>query len=60
MLEVLKRALRSAIPLGVLIVSGTIQNNPKTVFLVPILAAVGKAVRDKYPDNILLNHLMPF
>ena len=56
---VLARFLRTLIPVGVMIVSGILTTNPKVLWLIPAFAALGKAIRDKFPTATWLVYL-PF
>ena len=60
MWTILKRGLRTALPLIALVASGAIQSNPETLVLMPTLNAFGKYLRDKFPKNKLLDQALPF
>jgi len=57
---ILKRAARVAIPLLGLSTMGYLETNTATVFFVPVLNALGKALRDRFPNNSTLDNLLPF
>jgi len=58
-MSVFLRAFRTAIPVIALVLSGVLQNNPNTIWLLPVLATLGKGLRDTYPNSTFVGYL-PF
>lgn len=55
----LMRALRTSLVAGLAAWWLTVQNNPKWLFVVPVVSGAFKWLRDKFPDSGFLRYL-PF
>lgn len=50
--SVLWRALRGAVATGISLGIAALQNNANLVWLVPVILALGKALREKFPEKL--------
>lgn len=46
-----KRLVRTIVPVLVLWGTGALQAHPKTVWILPVVAAAGKGIRETFPNT---------